>query len=447
MAKIFLSFNVITTDNVVVVTRELNNLAGEAAPRQYFAAPHDQRNITIDNLNPVMHRVEIWSTTDGGVTLGGKKGSCDIDASISTENALGVFEFIVDRGNGAPNYDPVSEQSSYDNPDLLDKEYTVFKGGYGPLLWGLHIRKKLLTGGFDYIDGQKFQPGEEYVVMVNNQIVQRQPAANRGYPVDVVNVTGNVIFGANHHNRLLEVNAAGGVITVDVTDFAAIPNGTCFGINTHKGTQRYVALKLPAGYFAMVNNVQRNVVYIGRGEDASFIKTGSYLRILQWDGDHRRLGETVSSNGAGPINSIPKRGGWLVKLDYPRIYQWYVSELPASEIFLAVDDSVPGASFRSFWGIGTLKFWVPDTGGLFERNIGAADPDGVRATGHKQAEMIGAHTHPVKPPGANSQNGAGKTTTGNDAEEGFGITSYPTGANVGTENRPANVATPKHIII
>src|SRR5690348_16830449 len=125
MAKIFIAFNVVSTSDVILVVRESDAPLAEVF-RQFYAAPHTQTNLTVDNLNPVMHVVQIWTTTDG-TTLLQLKGQCDIDASISNTFAFDFIQFIVGRGLGSPNFDPSPDQPQYVNANLDGKTYVVFK--------------------------------------------------------------------------------------------------------------------------------------------------------------------------------------------------------------------------------------------------------------------------------------------------------------------------------
>src|SRR5687768_5608326 len=101
MAKIFISFNIVSTADFLMVVRESDDPLAEVYRSDVLTPPHTIRNVTVDDLNPVMHRVEFWTTSDG-TTLDELRGVCDIDASIANEVAFGFIQFVVDRGNGAP---------------------------------------------------------------------------------------------------------------------------------------------------------------------------------------------------------------------------------------------------------------------------------------------------------------------------------------------------------
>lgn len=444
MAKIFVSFNIVSTSDIILVVRESSAPLAEVF-RQFYAAPHSQRNLTVDPLNPVMHIVQIWTTTDG-TTLLQLKGQCDIDASLTSNLAFDFIQFIVGRGNGTPSFDPVADQPQYVNTNLDGKTYVVFKPGFGGLYWGVDIQT-ITGGGFEYINGQMFSADEEYTVMVSNLVASSVSSSGSGYPSDVVSISGSITFSSLHFNKLIEVSSSNPLVGINITDINVIPDGTVFGINTHNytaapGFVQATALQLPSGKYVQLFGINRNIIYLGLGEEITLIKKGAYLRIVDWVGDHRRLGERIFTDGKPPVNSLPETGSWYLKSSYPRIFEWYVNELPLTDLGTGTDDVTPDAANKTKWIIGANKFWVPDRRNLFNRNT-----DGTRVSGDLQAEMVGPHTHPVKPPESNSTAGFGKTATGNDAAEGTGIAIYNTNNNSGTENRPANVATNVYRII
>lgn len=451
MAKIFVSFNIISTSDFLLVARESDDPLSEVYRSDLLEPPHTVRNITINNINPVMHRVELWTTSDG-TTLGELRGVCDIDASIANEVAFDYIQFVVGRGNGAPEYDPAAEQGQYVNPDLDGKDYLVFKEGFGALKWGIDIQT-ISGGGFEFINGNLFSEGEGYTVQYSLITSSTTSTSGKSYPEDVVEITGNITFGSTHYNKLIEVNSSSPIVTIDIPSLDAVPNGTLFGINTHNGTQRYVTLQLNTGRYCLINGEQRNAVYIGRAEEVTFIKKGSYLRIVNWDGDYRRVGQRVFTDGLQPANTLPETGDWYLQTDYPRIFNWYVAELPAPELGTGTDDITPDATNITKWIIGATKFWVPDSSGRFFRATSSdntVDIQGPRLAGSNQADEVGAHDHNlVVPANKTSQtaSGFGRFVGGSDGNEPSAMDSVVTEDNSGDETRPKNVATNVYRII
>jgi hypothetical protein len=391
MAKIYVSFNLVgITENVIVVAREMSNLVAEV-DRIFYAAPHSQRNFTFINLNPVMHQIEIWTTSGSDETgpLLALKGKCDIDASIDNDVSFSHLSFVVDRGYGAPNYDPISGDNTYVNPELdIGIDYMVFKSGFGPLIFGIHIEKD--AHGFHFIDGQIFSNGEEYSLLVFKAI-NTATVSGKAFPDDIIELAINTDFGTTHYNKIIEANSFNTIVNLTILDMNLLPENLLFGINTHGGNQRYVALILPIGAICNVSGVPRNIIYLAKGESATFIKKAGALRIINWNGDYTRIGERVSTDGKPPVNGLAETGGWYLKADYPRLYEWYVNELPMGNFGVGVQDTIPDQVNRGKWIIGSTKFWVPDRSSKFDRNAGTTG----RVSGDYEVDGIKAHFHDV----------------------------------------------------
>lgn len=458
MAKIFVSFNIVNPSNCFLVAREKSDPLSEVYRSAVLTTPHSQRNITIDNINPVMHIVQLWTTSDN-VTLNALIGSCDIDASIANGVAFEYIQFVVGRGNGAPEYDPVAEQGQYVNPDLDGKDYLVHKEGFGVLKWDIDIQT-ISGGGFKYINGNLFSEGEGFTVQYSLITSSTTSSSGKSYPEDVVEITGNITFGSTHYNKLIEVNAAGAgsIVTIDIPSLDAVPNGTIFGINTHNGNQRSVTLQLNVGRYCLINNSangpqQRNSVYIGRGEEVTFIKKGSYLRIVNWDGDYKRIGQRIFCDGLQPINTLPETGGWYVKAEYLRFANWYLADLPAGELGTGTEDVTPNDANKRKFIIGATKFWMPDTRGLFMRATStdnSVDIQGPRLSGSFQADEVGPHDHNLVVPASatsTTDSGFGKFVGGSSGNEPSNMDLVLTEDNSGDETRPRNVATNVYRII
>jgi hypothetical protein len=337
------------------------------------------------NVAPKAYIINVHETPDGGTTLGNLRHDFWVDASLQKVSAYTVKTFQVGAGRGAPYYDPADQDDEYINPDLDGLDYTVFKPGYGPLDWSANIAPHT-GGGFDFTDGQKFDQDAIYTILVSNLVTQPVQQSGLGYPDDVVVVSVDTAFTSAHYNKLIEVDTSNTILTISIATIATIPDGTTFGISTqkHNNWLRYAVLQLPAGTSCYVNSVARNAVYIGRAEEVTFVKKGSILRIVNWDGDYRRLGEKVFSDGNAPANGLLLNGIWLLKSDYPRLFNWYVNNLPVGELGVGADDTVPAGDNIRKWIIGVNKFWVPN-----HQNMHYRATDGVRLANSYQADSVG----------------------------------------------------------
>lgn len=468
MGKIFINFNIVSTSDCLLVVREKDDPIAEVFRSDLLETPHTQRNLTVDNLNPVMHIVQLWTTSDG-TTLDSLLGSCDIDASINNEVAFGYIQFIVGRGNGSPEYDPAPEAEEYVNPDLDGKDYLVFKAGVGPLTWGVDIQT-ISGGGFEFINGQVFGGEEQYTVQYSNITSSSTTSSGRSYPSDVVEITADTAFSSTHYGKLLEVvSASSAILTITIASLDTVPNGTIFGINTHNGNQKAVTLQLNVGRYCWINTTsngpqQRNAVYIGRGESVTFIKKGSALRVVQWDGDYRRVGQRIFCDGLAPVNTLPETGGWYLNADYPRFVNWYLADLNGLELGIGTQDVTPDVTNVTKFILGATKFWMRDTSGRFYRATStnnAIDPDGPRLSGNNQADDNKQHNHVESPFNRASARASDIDNTATPAglDSGLPSSEYAVGnmssddwadatiSNQGSESRPKNVAVNFYVII
>lgn len=351
-------------------------------------APHDSPvDLDFINVAAKTYNVKIHETPGGGV-LGNLRHDFWVDASLQKLSGYTVKTFQVGAGRGAPYYDPADQDDEYINPDIDGLDYLVFKPGFGPLDWAANITPHT-GGGFDFTDGQKFDQDAIYTLLISNLVTQPLQQTGVGYPSDIVTISADTAFSSTHYNNLIEVDASAAVITITIATIATIPDGTIFGINTqkHNGTLRNVVLQLPAATSCYVNGVARNAVYIGRSEEVTFVKKGSILRIVNWDGDYRRLGEKVFSDGDAPANGLLCDGTWYNKTDIPRGYNWYINVLPAGEWVSGVDDSTPAGDDVYKWIIGTNKVRTPD-----HRDMHYRAANGSRIANSYQADAVGPGT-------------------------------------------------------
>jgi hypothetical protein len=440
---------------------------GAEIDRLPIPAPHDNpQNLSFTNVEPHTYIVKIHETTDG-ITLGNLRHDFWVDASLQKLQSYTVKTFQVGAGRGTPYFDPADQDDDYINTDLDGLTYTVFKPGYAPLDWDANIN--IYTGGgFSYIDGQKFSQDEIYTILISNLVAQPLTTGGGSPFIDGIEfIAGNVPITTSHYRKMIMVNDSTS-LTLTIADLNAIPDNMTFGINTHSLTDnpdtptfRYATLQLPVGKYCIINTYARNAVYIGRSQEVIFIKKGNGLFLLSGGEGFSRVGEIVFGSSRAPANSLPLTGGWKLKTDYPRIFDWHVNVLDPSELGAGADDIEPDADNRTKWIIGINKFWVKDVGGLFLR---PTDPDGnidpVRLPGGYQADDNKAHNHVTAPwdkAGAKASDITGEATPGSldsnnpSTEYRVGqMGSYWTAATIqsqGTEARPKNVAQNCYVII
>lgn len=420
---------------------------------QIYDPPHPTvRNIVIDGLNPVMHYFDFYETTDPMVQ-GTLLGTFTIDVGLISTTAIEFIEFVVD-GPGAD--DPVNGAINYVNTDLDGAVYIVTQRGVGPRSWDDEITP-YAGGGFTLLNGETFISQDRWFLTVAKTIQVATNTVSRGLFIDIEEISADKTINATDYNKLLEMVGTGTIRTITFPVLSSIPEDVIFGFNTHFSTLRYTAIQLQAGDVIRFRGEEKNIIWLGQNETLIVEKKAGKLKTLSYEGDYLRLGEKVSSDIA-PANSLPEIGGWFEFAEYPRFYYDYVAKIPLGQLSSVSDIAADLNNARQRFSIDSAgsHFWIPDTGGYFERNV---DPNGnvdtdrtLRYTGSAQAAAVGKHDHDYDDVHGESYNGSpNSTTSGNGAanQQTFSKKTKDTGTNLGTnsDNRPVNVAVNRFRII
>jgi hypothetical protein len=377
------------TDYLRLIVREVSNPTAEVANIVYDPPQPTSRNIVITDLNPVMHYFDFYECTGPSDNPGTLLSTFTIDVGLINQTAIEFIEFIVDGGNA---HDPASGTITYTNTELDGADYNVTQRGIGPRSFQDEI-EKVAGGGFKLLNGEKFNSLDRWFIIVALTTTTVPPIISKGLFADVLEITTNTTISSTHYNCLLEANASGAILTITFPSLSSIPENTMFGFNTHFGSQRYMTIQLQSGEKIRFMGAEKNVTWLGKRETLCIIKKGSLLKVFEYNGDYLRVGEIVKSNIQLP-NSLPETGGWYNNADYPRFYTEYVSQIISGQLS-AISGGNPVD--RTKFALDTVgnRFWVPDTGGYFERNV---DPDanidtdrtsGNRYTGTIQDQTTG----------------------------------------------------------
>jgi hypothetical protein len=361
---------------------------GAEVDRLPIPYPHTSpQDLDFINVAPKTYVVKIHETPDG-TTLGNLRHDFWVDASLQKLQSYTVKTFQVGAGRGTPYFDPADHDVNYINTDLDGLDYTVFKPGYGPLDWSADIAP-YTGGGFSFTNGQEFAQDEIYTILINNLVTQPIQQTGVGFPDGVITINADTAFGATHYNKILEIDPAQEVLTITI-DLATVPDGTQFIINTqkHNGVLINAVLALQAGQTCTINGQDENNVYIGKSENVTFYKKGSFLRQT-WDGDYRRVGEIIFSDGTPPTipNILALTGFWIDKARVPRIWNWYINRLTPGQYFSGTDGVTPAGDDIHKWGIGATQIWIKDY-----RNMHLRVNDGTKVDNAYQPDSLGPGT-------------------------------------------------------
>lgn len=350
MARIGLNINVSGyTGQLLIVWKEV--VAGNPTPPETgrsaaLAFPYDAV-YSIDNINPVVHLVELWRSADG-TALTELIKQWNIDASVY--NAIRFVEYQYKVGRGYDNTSPVATGSEvWADPDNLDTELTderlanatkedltVHMAGYGRLL---HDEYELKSGGGITLNyGKTFDSGVAWFISYYTVEVANVTVTTTTPFTDVEEVTASrdlyVDADDNLYNKLVVINSADPVVQISFPDLALIPNNTKLTFITHRGSQNYLKLQLDTGDSVYFNGQSKNVIYLAKGEEISlFVKSG-VLYVLSYNGNAKIRGsvhadmDSSRHTDTGAFLPADEATGELDADDYPGLYE-FIENLPS----------------------------------------------------------------------------------------------------------------------
>lgn len=414
------------TGELLIVWREV--IANDPTPPETgrsdaFAFPYDAV-YSINDINPVVHLVELWRSDDG-VTLDELIKRWEIDASIYNEISSNTYQYQVDRGydNTAPVAtgsdvwaDPENEDVNLTDERLdgaTQDELYVVEAGYGPLLNSEY--ELLAGGGITLLNGRTFNNGTAWFI-TRYQVVAQQvvvSTSNLYEGVEVVSEDRDLYVSAsdNLYNKLVIADAAGNVVTVTFPDLSTIPDNKKVTFNTHNGSQKYLVLQFDTGDTVSFFGQDKNVLYLAKGEEITLYFKGGVCYVVSYHGRYLQRGSVwadwyegrVADNGAH-LKAITATGV-LSADDYPGLYE-FITGLSVGTVALA--DWATGNNKRKY-GINTLArtFRVPDLTNISRRFL---KMDGSDVPGRYEADAVGPFTGTFTVPKGYSYTGAPNNT-------------------------------------
>jgi hypothetical protein len=347
MARIGLNIRVTGyTGSLLIVWREV--VAGNPTPPETgrsaaFAFPYDAV-YSIDSINPVVHVVELWRSSDG-VALDELIKQWNIDASVYNTAVLVTYQYKVGRGNsdstlGAAWADPANGDVILADERLngaAKSELIVHESGYGRHLdeeYDLHA-----GGGIELLYGKTFDQDVAWSITWSKIVPASVTVATGSLYTDVALVEDTrdlyVDSTDNLYNKLVIAGGSGSVLTINFPDLATIPNNTKVTFNTHNMSSNYLALRLDAGDTISHLGEDKNVIYLAKGEEISIYFKGGAGYIYSYDGRalyrgnvHRDMDTARASNHGGFLLA-DESTGVLSADDYPGLYEW-IENLPAN---------------------------------------------------------------------------------------------------------------------
>ena len=337
------------TGQLLIVWRE--TVAGNPTPPETdrssaLAFPYD--NVySIDNINPVVHLVELWRSADG-TALTELIKQWNIDASVY--NSIRFVEYQYKVGRGWNNTNQSTGTELWEDPEngdinLVDErlanatkeDISVHEAGFGKKL---HDEYDLLSGGGITLKyGNTFDEGVAWFISYYTVQQANVSVTTSSTFVDVEEVTASrdlyTDASDNLYNKLCIINGAASVVQISFPDLALIPNNTKLTFNTHRGSQKYLKLQLDTGDTVYFNGVARNVLYLAKGEEISLYFKDGVCYVTSYYGNAKIRGsvhadlDSSRHTDTGAFLLADESTGELDADDYPGLYE-FIENLPSS---------------------------------------------------------------------------------------------------------------------
>lgn len=406
-----------------------------AVTKFVYAAPHPESIMLLTDIEPTMYLVTPYRSADGIALDEELPMQLAVDASSGAQFTTTKFEYVVNRGLGSavPGEvwnDPVSDQNELRDERLNGKTYWIEERGTGIMGEDEITDRSDDGGGFDFATPDKvFEDSARYFAIVQNAL-DTAPSVSGGSDFnDIILISEDMGFDAGTMNGKVLVSAYAGaakVVTVTMGNLATIADCK-FRIQTHSGTQRYIAMQLDSGDVVSLIGIDTwNVLYFGKGEVVEVLIKSNVMYITSDVPGYDLLGQRVWGDKVEK-NTLRRDGTLYNQADVPRLMQWIDTlggGLVVTEAVWAgfTIDTLTGDTiypYKSFFARdnvgGTIR--VPDDRNKSIRSLLADTGDTDRAT-----QGPGGYQHyrtGMKAVKVGVRDGAGGSSTGTLSGTGF----------------------------
>lgn len=406
MANIDLSVGQINiTGDLIVRARKVSTPLVEEAREVYPAPLASSFNVILPasgSIDPTAYYVDFYESADG-VSLDLLLAQFVVQATneIVTQEVR-----FYDVGGGGAN-DPAPDQDTLTDTYLDGKTITmVFRDGVGrPLVDPGYSSKEydlVAGGGIQLLNGQLFSFGEKVAIVIS-YLTDQQQVSGGGMYEGVETITANTTLSSTHRNKRIRCAGGSTQLVITLEDVSAVPDGTFYHFTHNAGVQLQTKI-VPLTTIAYFNTVYTEMT-IGPGEYLRVEKFGGVWEATMVHSGFLQVGERIAATWNDHPNTKPEDGALFDGDDYPRMWYWLTTFLPAShKVF---DNGVTAGGYVHPVGQEGLfvlhnalkKFRVPNTQGWSERGLASFDTFNTDATrtydypGGTQTENIGAHRH------------------------------------------------------
>lgn len=440
------------TQHLLVIMREVSNPTIEVS-RQAFAPPHPtSRNIVFTGLNPTTHYVDFRESPDG-VTLGTLHATFTFD--VKNNIFLSERRFYLVDGERAE--DPAGGSTVLTDPYLSGKTIGgVFQEGFRYLVPPEHptLSKEYdinPDGGILLLGGNSFSPSQVWsidIVYNANQTL----GGGGGLYNGVITLTGDITLDSTHYNKRLRCESTSSARqVVSLPPIGSVPDGTTFYFMSNGGNQYQTKIKTNSGEVIKFFDTTESELTISKGEFLYLEKRDGKWEMIMSHHGLMTVGERIAAGFTNHPNTMPEDGRLLDGDDYPRIWWWIKTRLPATH-YITDDTVINGGYVHPASRVGQFvvhstqkKFRMPNTQGMWERGLKSFTALGTDTArpydfpGGFQDQAILEHTHSVMAESTDDQ-GSGAMVGGSDDNFNDGtVTSGVNSAPVANEQRVKNI--------
>lgn len=271
-----IKYNISAYENLAepMVARIYEAQAPEAVVwEEEIPLPHTTpKTIVANGLDMVVHIVRLYTKTTNQ-----KLHEYNVEPTVDTATIFDPIHFKI--GDGGTNT-PMAETGSYINEllrGLGDNDYTVFRNNYGYLHPNLHYTNQPLSGGFDLVNPDWFNPDEEFTIQMKpkvNTMVVNDSVVGKWFG-GFVDIQANTSYKFEHLRKLIRFSGSP-VYTFEATD--AIPIGYTFCFNHYgaAGTAKVRFLNAPLK-FGILGTSEYNISF---QSEAAFVFDGAAWNIV-----------------------------------------------------------------------------------------------------------------------------------------------------------------------
>jgi hypothetical protein len=292
-----------------------------------FAPPHPSSRVVSQLLqDDVAHICKIYYSPDG-IVLGALKHEWEFQPTNESLDGRAPLELTVIAPGGTPTeFQIEGDQDEYNNTDLAALEFYPVQRVTGPAKddeWDV-----IPTGGFKLLGGRTFTEDDTWFLHFIPKI-RIDSFPSQGQLNDLKIVTASETMDTTYHRNENYADFATNIGTTTFPLLGTLPNMK-LKFSTHGGLQRYWKLQLAVGNTAKFFGVNKNVIYLGKGEVIEFIIKSGLLYVIDYKGDAARVGQRIWGDKL-ENNTLFRDGTEYNQADYPRVIEW-MDSLPLGQV-------------------------------------------------------------------------------------------------------------------